>query len=966
MNQDFKNYYQSNIKLLETHHPKIFKQITQAPPEPIGSISYAPNGKPSLTATNSQGQSITFNHGENYKKESTDFLNKIPQNHKGFVAILGMGLCYSALDILKKKLQIQYLAIFELEPGIFIQTLRHTDLSPILKDPRLILSIGTELGIPEALAKANRTLQLEGANVFHHFASFKFNPKGYNELKDNLFAHLNSLNVGGTTTRVLGHDFLTNRFKHISTIHHHQLLEHLQNKFEGLPAILVAGGPSLDKNIHHLKQVQDKAVIIAVDTVLPTLLKNGIQPHFLTCIDPNNLTYEKFADVASKIKDIALICSSWVNSKTPKIFPAEQTFWTFTAKSMEAWLNFLIGGKLLTSGAGTVAHLNLIAADILGCDPIIFIGQDLAYPQSSTHVKGTVLHGSSPTNIIASNAEGETVKGIDGTMLRTNRSFLSMKAHFETIILNARQTYINATEGGAHIEGTQVIDLQTTIDRYCKTQISISKKLKKHYTSIPAINTGKMLIAFDQMRSKIKHLQKDIKKSDKITLSVLKELKKTGRHQIKSFNMLSQQHQKQINKIDHYHKSIDNALEVWKILEEITMEGLKESERQRQEITIFQNNPAKYNHWLIKNLERLTEINKVRKITLNILETNIDMVISFHKKESSCLKKTNLDDSKEQNLLNLARLYINSGNYYLAKPVVEKLHRAMPESAELYFYLGCIATQYSEHNKSIEHFKTATYYDSKYLEKIDLFRNTLGDEFMNFVRYFKTQPGREESIKYMIFKGLSHCPNHKGLGNELQIMVDKNIETIKLNIEDNNLKQADILLKGWIKNLTDPKKDMAGSISKQSVSAIFLNKGKLYLKEKNYPEAISNFKKALDYSPLEPDLHFLIIDACFVANDFNKAIEALNDAIKVDKQFASYWETIGDSLTAGDQHEDAILAYENCFMYQPENINLLKKIGDCYVATNQLEAAKSAFEQLKLKMKSFNLPKTDNQQERNS
>lgn len=955
------DYYDSNLELLKMHHPTVWEQVTKAPPEPMGKISLASNGKPNLVVINRHGKEIALHNTADPESESQAFLNKIPAGHKGFVAILGMGLGYQVLSILEERPNLQYLAIFELEPGIFIQALKLMDLSSILQDHRLILRIGSEITIAQALTPASRTLQLEDASVLNHAASFNFKQSEYNQLKEKLFIHLNSYNVGGTTTRILGQDFLNNRFKHICTIHHQLLLESIQNKFAEIPAILVAGGPSLDKNIDQLKQAQNKAVIIAVDTVLPTLLEHGIEPHFLTCIDPNNLTYEKFADVTPKVKDIALICSSWVNPKTPKIFPADQTFWTFTAKPMEAWLNALIGGKLLTGGASTVAHLNLIAADILGCDPIIFVGQDLAYPHAATHAKGTVLHGSSPAGIIINNTEGETVKGIDGNILRTNRSFLSMKAHFEAVISNSKKMYINATEGGAHIEGTQVINLQTTIDQYCKKQINTSIELKKCYTSIPAINPEKMLIAFDKMHSKIKNLQKDIKKSDTLSNILLKKLttlKKSGRPQINSFNMLSQHQQKQINKIDHYHKSIDKALDVWKILEEITMEGLKESERQRQEITIFEKDPAKYSQWLTKNLERLIGINKIRKKTLKSLETNLNMVISFHNKENSYLEKMSNGIHRDQNQLNLARLYINSQNYYLARPVVERLHQKMPESAEIYFYLGRIAAQFSEHNKAVEYFKAAIKYDSKYSKQIDMFRQNLGNEFMNFVQYFKTQPGREESIKYMIFKGLRHCPAHEALEKELQLMLEKNIGTIKLNIDNNNLQEADELLKKWIKNITDLE-NLVGSLSIKSVSNLFLHKGKLYLKEKNYPNALTNFRKALSYSPLTHDIHFIIIDTFFVANDFNGAIEALNKAIKVNKKFAAYWETIGDSLKAEDQNEDALFAYEKGFTYLPDNISLLKKIGDCYLATNQLEAAKEAFEQLKIKMKKLDLTTPD-------
>ena len=554
MNPRHTDYYEANLELLKKHHFTTWKNITENPPEPLGEISHAPNGNPNLLVTDSQKNIVKLHNEINPEKEALDFLERVPEDHKGFVAILGMGLGYSIFRILKERPELQRLAIFELEPGIFVQTLRHMDLSPILKDSRLILSIGTNIIIPEVLAGAARTLQLEDASVFHHQQSFIFNPEGYKKLKDDLFAHLNDLNVGGATTRALGKDFLNNRFKHITTIHHHLLLEQLQNKFDGIPAILVAGGPSLDKNIHLLQQVQDKAVIIAVDTVLPTLLKNDVHPHFLTCIDPNNLTFEKFADIISTVKDTALICSSWINPKTPKTFPADQVFWTFTGNPMEAWLNSILGGNLFTGGASTVAHLNLIAAHILGCDPVIFLGQDLAYPgpDSSSHAQGTVLQGSAPSDILSTHVEGETVTGINGEILRTNRSFLMMKKFFESAIASSPITHINATEGGANIEGTQILTLQKTMDTHCNTQINVTSQIKAFCSISEPINPTKMLTEFDNILRRIKQLLKTIKKADTITKPLLKEILKlkTNKKPIKSFNMLSQPQQKQINKIE--------------------------------------------------------------------------------------------------------------------------------------------------------------------------------------------------------------------------------------------------------------------------------------------------------------------------------------------------------------------------------------------------------------------------------
>ena len=53
-----------------------------------------------------------------------------------------------------------------------------------------------------------------------------------------------------------------------------------------------------------------------------------------------------------------------------------------------------------------------------------------------------------------------------------------------------------------------------------------------------------------------------------------------------------------------------------------------------------------------------------------------------------------------------------------------------------------------------------------------------------------------------------------------------------------------------------------------------------------------------------------------------------------------------------DAIDDAIAAYEQCFMALPERLGLLKKIGDCYLALGQMEAAREAYLQLKERLQS--------------
>ena len=52
-----------------------------------------------------------------------------------------------------------------------------------------------------------------------------------------------------------------------------------------MPAIVVAAGPSLNKNIDELKRAKGKAFIIAVDTAIKPLLKKGIIPDMFAIVD---------------------------------------------------------------------------------------------------------------------------------------------------------------------------------------------------------------------------------------------------------------------------------------------------------------------------------------------------------------------------------------------------------------------------------------------------------------------------------------------------------------------------------------------------------------------------------------------------------------------------------------------------------------------------------------------------------
>ena len=63
------------------------------------------------------------------------------------------------------------------------------------------------------------------------------------------------------------------------------------DRFKGCPAIVVAAGPSLEKEIEHIRALSSRALIIAGGSAVNALLQAGITPHLAATVDPNPMQY---------------------------------------------------------------------------------------------------------------------------------------------------------------------------------------------------------------------------------------------------------------------------------------------------------------------------------------------------------------------------------------------------------------------------------------------------------------------------------------------------------------------------------------------------------------------------------------------------------------------------------------------------------------------------------------------------
>lgn len=237
----------------------------------------------------------------------------------------------------------------------------------------------------------------------------------------------------------------------------------LLEDFKGRPFVVVSAGPSLEKNFELLRDIQDKAVIVANDAILQKLLAAGIRPHIVCALERGILTYDAFFkevvhDYREECKNILLIDQAVC---TPKLFGTWPGPKIITGKNeipVDQWfIDGTIHGKIIPSGL-SVSHMCLGVAATMGASEVALIGQDLAYGESGvSHTKG--VYDDEMRERLKRPDDGKSVykvPGIDGGEVETSEIWLSFLRLFESRIASLTFPVYDCSEGGALIKGTIV------------------------------------------------------------------------------------------------------------------------------------------------------------------------------------------------------------------------------------------------------------------------------------------------------------------------------------------------------------------------------------------------------------------------------------------------------------------------------------------------------------------------------
>jgi hypothetical protein len=259
-------------------------------------------------------------------------------------------------------------------------------------------------------------------------------------------------------------------------------VEVLSGRAAGFPAILVSAGPSLAKNLDKLGALRDRAVIIAVQTVLKTLLSHGIRPHFVTSLDYHEISAEFFRGLGDA-QGVRLVAEPKANWHVLDAFPGRK----HVLKS--SFVDDLLRAQAPQRGAlragSTVAHLSYYLAEHLGCDPIIFVGQDLSFSHGLYYPAGTPIEqiwepelGRFNTvemkqweRVARQRSNLKKVLDVHGHEVYTDDSFYVYAEQFQADFAGTRRRIIQAAEGGMRLHGAEPMPLDEAITRFCTRRL---------------------------------------------------------------------------------------------------------------------------------------------------------------------------------------------------------------------------------------------------------------------------------------------------------------------------------------------------------------------------------------------------------------------------------------------------------------------------------------------------------------
>ena len=454
---------EANLRVLKARFPVVYDRILAVGDRQPDNFHYEEQ-EGAFRLMIQRGEHSFPAYGENKRDQILNrWFKGLSLTGESLYAITGFGDGSHIRHFLKESSTGTNFLIAEKDPALLRETLSRFDCSDFLSNDRCVLGVGE---LDDAYFNDIQGAALTQINEVN---SVIFSPlhgvdeSYYDRMRNELLRQylvvrpLMEVNIRTAT------DIQENTFQNLPHMAQAPDVGELKGEFPDIPFILIGAGPSLDESIDFLREVQDKAIIVASNSPYRKLINSGIKPHLVVTADPMAPTLLGFNNVS--LEGVPLACPFSAYPEIVKRFSGRILSWC-TFNPIVDVLNERTGGKPRTPimEQGTVSGCVLDLSALFGCKKVLFVGQDMAVRDDGRYYTDDSFY-SDTGNEYADTSKGHRLPGnTQEKVLVEGRLYVYLKTFEQFIAKHTQVEYRNLARTGVRINGASYQTYEEALD----------------------------------------------------------------------------------------------------------------------------------------------------------------------------------------------------------------------------------------------------------------------------------------------------------------------------------------------------------------------------------------------------------------------------------------------------------------------------------------------------------------------
>ncbi|MCL2043225.1 MAG: DUF115 domain-containing protein [Treponema sp.] len=390
-------YWETNSTILRERFPGLLDDLLKSTDEFYGEIPAAEAIKFETTASGASTLTINglYVHSPRDPERESRRLAEasLTKEIMAPVIVLGFGLGYTAQAIAAMGVQCPVI-IVEKNLCLLRKAFELRDMSDLLtREDVAFVPGGSGEGVVTALSHFTKnSSERPTPRIIKNRTLTSIDEQWYSAVENRISAWVMRDGVNSATLKKFGKRWIRNILANAAGIRDLPGISRLaglaMTHNDPLPVFLAAAGPSLDSIAPLLPEIAKRCILVAVDTSLSFMLKNGIHPDFSLVVDPQFWNSRHLIRCASNHTRLVVESAAY-----PPVLrlPFRGMFLCGSLFPLGKFIEDRVDPKGDLGTGGSVATAAWDFCRILGAQEIWIAGLDLSFPGFRTHFRGAAF-----------------------------------------------------------------------------------------------------------------------------------------------------------------------------------------------------------------------------------------------------------------------------------------------------------------------------------------------------------------------------------------------------------------------------------------------------------------------------------------------------------------------------------------------------------------------------------------------